>query len=71
MHLAAVFALLGVLGSVRGLTQLPNLIAGQPVARPPAVIAQSIMAVICLGFMGLAVGSFLQARRNRRAAANS
>jgi hypothetical protein len=71
MHLAAVFALLGVVGSVRGLLQLPALIAGQPVARPPAVIAQSIMALLCLGFTGLAIGSFIQARRNRRASANS
>ena len=68
MHLGAVFALLGVLGSARGLAQLPRLLAGQPVVRPAAVIAQSVMALICLAFTGLAIGSFVQARRLRQAA---
>ena len=71
MHLGAVFALLGVVGSARGLAQLPGLIGGQAVARPAAVIAQSVMALICLAFTGLAIGSFVQARRNRRASADA
>ena len=70
MHATAVIALLGVLGSVRGLAQLPNLLSGQAVARPPAVIAQSFMALICLVFIGFAVSSFIQARRHRAASIN-
>jgi hypothetical protein len=33
------------------------------VARPAAVAAQSLTAVLCLVFVGLAVRSFIQARR--------
>ncbi len=65
MHIAVVFGLLGFLGSVRGLTKLGTLISGGEVARPAAVIAQSIMAVITLLFTVLCVRSFIAARRAR------
>jgi len=71
MHAAATLALLGVGGCIRGVMQLPALWSGEPVARPAAVVSQSVMAVICLVFMGLAIASFVQARRQRMAAANS
>lgn len=71
MHLASVIALLGVFGSIGGLLQVFKLFSGQAVARPPAVIAQSIMSLVCIAFLGLAIGSFIQARRLRRVAGNS
>ena len=64
MHAAVAVALLGFLGSVRGLLQLGTLFAGTA-ARPAAVLAQTIMALLTLGYIVLAVRSFIKARRNR------
>jgi hypothetical protein len=64
MHAAVLLALLGFLGSIRGLLQLPALLTGVEVARPAAVVAQSITALLCLVFVALAVNSFAQARRS-------
>ncbi len=67
MHAAVLLALLGVLGSLRGVLQLPALLSGQTVARPLAVVAQSVTAVLCLGYVVVAIRSFIQARRQRLA----
>lgn len=67
LHAATVLALLGLLGTVRGLPQFGQLITGGEVARPAATIAQAVMAVVCLVFLVLAVRSFVEARRNRAA----
>ena len=64
MHAAVLLALLGLLGSARGLFSLPALLSGAEVARPAAIVAQSITALLCLVFVGLAVGSFIEARRS-------
>ncbi len=66
MHAAAVFAVLGLLGTARSLTRLPDLLAGS-VDRPAAVTAQAIMAVLCVVFIVLCVRSFIEARRAREA----
>jgi hypothetical protein len=65
MHIAVVVGLIGFLGSARGLAQLGAVLAGDDVARPAAVIAQSIMAILSLAFIWLCVKSFINARRNR------
>ena len=64
MHAAAVLALLGFLGAARGLFQLPALLSGDEVARPAAVVAQAVMAVLCLALEVLYVQSFIAARRS-------
>ena len=64
MHAAVVLALLGFLGSIRGLLGIGEVFAGTA-ARPAAVVAQTIMAVLTLGYIVLAVRSFVQARRRR------
>jgi len=63
MHVAVIVALLGFLGSIPGLLALPTLIGGGELARPGAVAAQSVMALLCLVFVVFAVRSFIQARR--------
>ena len=68
MHVAVIVGLLAFLGSARGLLQLPTVISGGEVARPAAVIAQSVMAIVMAIFVGLCVKSFIDARRNRAAA---
>ena len=66
MHAAVVVALLGFLGSIRGLLDRRRFDATS--ARPAAIVAQTIMAVLTLGYIVIAVRSFVQARRARRAA---
>lgn len=65
MHFAAMVGLLGFFGSARGLAKLGAVLAGQPVERQNAVIAQSVMALLMLVFTGLCVRSFIIARRSR------
>ena len=61
MHAAVVVALLGFLGSIRGLLQIGDVFDGTA-ARPAAIVAQTIMAVLTLGYIVIAVRSFVQAR---------
>lgn len=64
MHMAVFVALLGFLGSARGLLQLGGVFDGTA-ARPAAVVSQSVMALLTLGYIVLAVQSFRAARRSR------
>jgi hypothetical protein len=64
MHVAVLLALLGFLGSARGLLQLPALLSGAELERPAAALAQSITALLCVVFVVLAVNSFIRARRS-------
>ena len=66
MHAAVAVALLGFLGSIRGVLQIGALMEGTA-ARPAAVVSQTIMAALTLGYIVMAVRSFVQARANRRA----
>jgi amino acid transporter len=64
IHAAVVVALLGFLGSARGLLQIGDVFDGTA-ARPAAIISQTIMAVLTLGYIVMAVRSFMAARRSR------
>jgi hypothetical protein len=66
MHGAVLIALLGFLGSVRGVMGLGTVLDGTA-ARPAAIVAQTIMAVLTMIYVVLAVRSFIAARRARRA----
>ena len=66
MHAAALLGTLGFLGSLRGAVQLPALLGGADVARPAAIAAQSVTALLCLAFVALCVRSFVNARRERK-----
>lgn len=64
IHIAVGLAGLGLLGAGPGLLALPTLIQSpDAVARPLAVVVQSIMAVLCLVYIALAIWSFIAARR--------
>jgi hypothetical protein len=65
MHAAALLGLLAVLGSARGLARIGAVLSGEPVERPAAVIAQSIMALLGIVFVALCIRSFRDARRSR------
>jgi prolipoprotein diacylglyceryltransferase len=64
MHAAVIVALLGFLGTVSSFLKIPSLFEGTA-ARPVAVVAQLITAIICLVFIILSVRSFIDARKNR------
>ena len=66
MHAAVLIALLGFLGSARGLLGLGKLLDGTAV-RPAAIVSQTIMALLTLAYIVVAVRSFIQARKARRA----
>src|SRR5262249_10980114 len=68
MHIAVGVGLVGFLGTFAGLLKLYTLLAGGDVMRPKAVVAQSIMAVLMLIYVGLCVKSFIDARRKRAGA---
>ena len=65
MHIAVTVGLLGFIGTVSGLYELPTLLSGGAVARPGAVISKSIMAVLMAIYVGMCVKSFIDARRKR------
>jgi uncharacterized membrane protein len=65
MHAAAGVGLIGLLATVSGFVKLYRLLNGDEGLRPAAVISQSIMFVLCTIFVGLAVKSFIEARRKR------
>jgi hypothetical protein len=66
MHAAAMLGLLGCAFTVKGLGSLPALLSGGAVDRPGAVIAKSVMAVLCGVYFVLCVASFVAARLRRR-----
>ena len=68
MHIAVTIGLLGFIGTVSGLFELPTLLAGGAVARPMAVVSKSIMAVLMAVYVGMCVKSFIDARRRRAGA---
>ena len=63
MHIAMGIALVGIFGTMRGLVQLPTVLSGADVERPAAVIAQGLMALLLIVYLGLGIRSFARARR--------
>ena len=59
---AAIVGAIGFVGAARGLPKLKQMLAGEQVERPVAVIAQSIMAGASAIYVGLAVRSLLKGR---------
>ncbi|HEV7297838.1 MAG TPA: hypothetical protein VGN72_00615 [Tepidisphaeraceae bacterium] len=67
MHAAVTIALLGFLGAAPGLFKAFAWMGGTEPARPGAVRAQAIMAVVLLVYIVLCVRSFIAARKARQA----
>lgn len=65
IHVALVLALLGFLGTLMNVVELPAVLTGGDVERPTAVVVSSLTALVCLVYLGLGVRSFLAARRER------
>jgi hypothetical protein len=65
MHAAVIVGLLGFIATVPALASLPAVLQGETVARPAAVVSQSIMALLTGIFVALSIRSFVAARRRR------
>ena len=65
IHAALVVALLGVLGTLMNVLELPALLSGDGVERPGAVIASTITLLLCAAYLVAGMRSFAQARRAR------
>lgn len=63
IHAALVLALLGVIGTLGNVAELPALVTGDEVERPVAVVASSLTALLCLVLLVLGIRSFVAARR--------
>jgi uncharacterized membrane protein len=64
IHVALLFAALGLLGGAMGLPKLPALLTGAEVARPAAAIMQCVLFFLSAAYLGLGIQSFLRARRS-------
>jgi hypothetical protein len=65
MHFAVLVALLGAVGCLRGVFQLPGLLAGTGTVPALAIIEQCLTFILCVAFVVTAVRSFIAARRAR------
>jgi hypothetical protein len=66
MHFAVGLAMIGFLGgAVRAFVPFASMLQGAPVEHPAAIIAQVIMALLCLVLLAYGVRSFVEARRTK------
>ena len=63
IHAALVVALLGVLGTLMNVVELPALLGGDEVDRPGAVISSTITLLLCAAYLVAGIRSFAAARR--------
>jgi uncharacterized membrane protein HdeD (DUF308 family) len=70
MHGAMVVALVGVLGTLMQVVELPALLTGGDVERPLAVVVSSLTLVLCAVLLVLGIRSFVAARRARTLASS-
>jgi hypothetical protein len=68
MHGAALVAVLGFLGTISGLTDLPKFLSGNldAIQRPAASVSKLITNLLMLHFVVICVISFIEARLARK-----
>ena len=64
MHIAMGLGLLGLIGSFPGLIKVFSLLTGGEVARPAAVLAQSVMAILLIIYLLMGIKTFIDARKS-------
>ena len=63
LYLPVGLALFAFVGTFGGLVKTAALLVGEDVERPAAAVEQAISAVLCAGFMGVAVKWLVETRR--------
>ncbi|GEO97435.1 hypothetical protein [Kocuria turfanensis] len=66
IHAGLLIALLGVLGSLRNVAGIGEVLAGTA-ERPAAVILSTVMFLVLALYLALGIGSFIKARRPKAA----
>ncbi|MFP4149555.1 MAG: hypothetical protein ACLFUG_09285 [Nitriliruptoraceae bacterium] len=69
IHAALGLALLGLLGTLMNVVELPAVLSGGDVERPTAVVVSSLTALVCAIYLGFGIRSFMAARRSGTGAA--
>jgi len=65
MHINVTLGLLGFVGTVMGLLQWFQMLAGRVSKNPPATESKAAMAILCLVYVVLCIRSFIAARNAR------
>jgi len=65
MHINVTLGLLGFLGTIMGLMQWFQMLAGTAVKNPPATESKAAMALLSLVYVILCIRSFIAARKAR------
>jgi hypothetical protein len=65
MHINVTLGLLGFLGTLMGLLQWFQMLAGTAPQNPPATESKAAMAILCLVYVVLCIRSFIAARKAR------
>jgi len=65
VYAALVLALIAVLGTAGGLIKMASLLAGSEIKRPVAAAEQAVTALLCGGFLTMALKSLLNTRRTK------
>jgi len=65
MHINVTLGLLGFVGTVMGLLQWFQMLAGTVRKDPPATESKAAMAILCLVYVVLCIRSFIAARKAR------
>ena len=65
MHINVTLGLLGFVGTVMGLLQWFQMLAGRVSKNPPATESKAAMALLCLIYVALCIRSFIAARKAR------
>jgi hypothetical protein len=63
MHVVVLIAVLALFGTFRGLTGFIGYLGGAELERPLASGIQALMAVLMIGYIAVAIKSFVNARR--------
>ncbi|MDI6402310.1 hypothetical protein QLX67_09900 [Balneolaceae bacterium ANBcel3] len=63
MHAAVIIAVIALAGSFTGIPQLFSYVAGNEEILIQAALSRAIMAILTIGYIALAVRSFIQARQ--------
>ncbi len=71
MHLAAIFALIGLIGAAMRLPKSVHSLSNPETSFPLAFACQAMMGLACALYLYLALHSFLQARRWKKSKPNS
>ncbi len=64
MHVAVLLALVGLIGTATGIVDFFSWMGGNLEVNAMAAVVRTLMALLCIGYIVLAIKSFVDARRS-------